>query len=715
MNDSSFWNNLKQWLKKYWSIFWQWLRAKWSRFQIWRWLIVAFLSIFLVTSIYLVYVAKTTDVSGLRSALQQSTEVYDEKNQKAGFLYSQKGTWVSKEDMSKNVSNAVLSSEDRNFYHEYGFSFKGLGRAAWLLVKNKITGANYISGGGSTLTQQLVKNAFLSQEQTFTRKSKEIFIAMQVENDYSKDDILTMYLNNAYFGNGVWGVEDASQKYFGVHASELTVPQGATLAAMLSNPGQYNPIDNPQNARQKRNVVLETMVENDKISSADAKQYQATGIVLNDTYEYKSGYKYPYYFDAVIDEAINDYGLSESEIMNKGYKIYTSLNQNQQEKMQSSFADSSLFPSAASDGTKAQAGSIAMDPQTGGVNAVVGGRDGSHVFRGYNRGTGLIRSPGSTIKPLAVYTPAIENGYHYDSKVKDKLQPYGKNDYTPHNWDDQYAGDIRMYQALALSKNTSAVWLLNKIGVKKGYNSVKKFGIPLDKSDENLSLALGGLKKGVSPYQMASAYTAFANSGVRKDPHFITKIVDSEGKTVVDKSHVKSKRVMSKKTAEQMTSMMMDVYDNGTGQSAKPYGYTIAGKTGSTESTTAENGNDDDNDKWFIGYTPDVVMATWIGFDSSKYSIANVGANAGASLFKTEMEGVLPYTAQNKFDIKSSSSRYNDSVSGQGNDGSKSWDSVQKAGENIRDKISQGTSDLKDKASSAAQKGKEYMESILGR
>src|SRR5699024_4273612 len=142
----SCWNNLKQWLKKYWGIFWQWLRAKWSRFQIWRWLIVAFLSIFLVTSIYLVYVAKTTDVSGLRSALQQSTEVYDEKNQKAGFLYSQKGTWVSKEDMSKNVSNAVLSSEDRNFYHEYGFSFKGLGRAAWLLVKNKITGANYISG-----------------------------------------------------------------------------------------------------------------------------------------------------------------------------------------------------------------------------------------------------------------------------------------------------------------------------------------------------------------------------------------------------------------------------------------------------------------------------------------------------------------------------------------------------------------------------------------
>lgn len=715
MNDSSFWNTFKQQFKKIFEPFWHWLCAKWRRFQIWRWLLVAFLSIFLVASVYLVYIAKTTDVSGLRSALQQSTEVYDDKNQKAGFLYSQKGTWVSKDEMSKNVSNAVLSSEDRNFYHEYGFSVKGLGRAAWLLVKNKLTGANYISGGGSTLTQQLVKNAFLSQEQTFSRKAKEIFIAMQVENDYSKDDILTMYLNNAYFGNGVWGVEDAAQKYFGVHASQLSVPQSATLAGMLSNPGQYNPIDNPQKSRMKRNIVLQTMVENKKITSAEAKEYQATGIVLNDTYQYRSGYKYPYYFDAVINEATKDYGLTEAEIMNKGYKIYTSLNQNQQAKMQSSFADPSLFPSAASDGTKAQAGSIAIDPNTGGVSAVVGGRSGSHVFRGYNRGTGLIRSPGSTIKPLAVYTPAIESGYHYDSKVEDKLQPYGKNDYTPHNWDDQYAGEMRMYQALALSKNTSAVWLLNKIGVQKGFRSVEKFGIPLDKSDENLSLALGGLKKGVSPYQMASAYTAFANSGVRKDPHFITKIVDSEGKTVVDNTRIKSKHVMSKRVAKQMTSMMMDVYNNGTGQSAKPYGYTIAGKTGSTESTSAENGNGDDNDKWYIGYTPDVVVATWIGFDSTKYSIANVGANAGSALFKSEMEGILPYTAQTSFDTKSASTRYNESVSGQGEGSSKSWDSVQKAGRDLRDKIDQGASGLKDKASSAAERGKQYLDSILGR
>lgn len=712
MNDSSFWNKFKEGFLKYWVLFRQWFWAKWRRFQIWRWLAVVFLSLFLIASVYLVYVAKTTDVSGLRSALQQSTEVYDNKNQKAGFLYSQKGTWVAENSMSKNMTDAVLSSEDRNFYHEYGFSIKGLARAAFLLVKNKVTGRNYISGGGSTLTQQLVKNAFLSQEQTFSRKAKEIFLAMQVENDYSKADILTMYLNNAYFGNGVWGVEDASQKYFGVHASQLTVPQAATLTGMLSNPAQYNPIDNPQNARKKRNIVLQTMVENNKISQSVADSYQASGMVLNDTYQYKSGYKYPYYFDAVIDEAINEYGLSETEIMNKGYKIYTSLDQDQQTKMQAAFANSYLFPQDASDGTTAQAGSIAMDPQTGGVNAVVGGRSGTHVFRGYNRGTSLIRSPGSTIKPLAVYAPAIESGYHYDSKVSDKLQPYGKNNYQPHNWDDQYAGQLRMYQALALSKNTSAVWLLNKIGVQKGYRSVEKFGIPLDKSDDNLSLALGGLKKGVSPYQMASAYTAFANDGVRKTPHFITKIVDSEGRTIVNNTNVKSKRVISKRVATQMTSMMIDVYNNGTGQTAKPSDYTIAGKTGSTESTTAENGNNDDNDKWFIGYTPDVVVATWIGFDSSKYSIANVGANAGSALFKTEMEGILPYTDQNTFDVKSASSRYSASLAGQADNSSSSWE---KAGRDLKKKITDGTSGLKKKASEAAEAGKRYLESILGR
>ena len=465
---------------------WDKFKYIWHRFQFTRVIIIFILLIVFLMSSYLTFMAKTAHVKELKATLSHPTVIYDRNGNKAGDLYSQKGTWVPLDKISDNVQNAVLSTEDRNFYHEYGFSITGIGRAALLYAKNKILHRDYISGGGSTLTQQLVKNAFLSQEQTFSRKIKEIFIAMQVENDYSKKDILAMYLNNAYFGNGVWGVEDAAEKYFGVHASELSVPQAATLAGMLKSPTAYNPIDHPQASRDRRNVVLGLMEDNKKLSAEQVSQYQATPMTTNDSYQYTSSYRYPYYFDAVINEAMNRYGLSETDIMNRGYKIYTSLNQNYQNEMQDDFADSSLFPYNAEDGTKAQGASIAINPQNGGVAAVVGGREGTHVFRGYNRGTQLVRSPGSTIKPLAVYTPALQSGYHYDTDVKDELKAYGKDKYEPHNWNDMYSGEIPMYQALAESKNTSAVWLLNKIGVSKGYKSVEKFGIKLTSDDENL-------------------------------------------------------------------------------------------------------------------------------------------------------------------------------------------------------------------------------------
>ncbi|WP_425270493.1 PBP1A family penicillin-binding protein [Ligilactobacillus ubinensis] len=692
--------------KKIMAVVWNYIRVKWHRYQFTRWLAIIFLSIAVIASIYLTYVAKTTDVKGLKATLERSTEIYDVNGKKAGYLYSQKGTWVPLSKISKNVQNAVLSTEDRNFYHEYGFSIKGIARAVLLYIRNRVTGSDVISGGGSTITQQLVKNAFLTQEQTFSRKAKEIFLAVQVENDYSKKEILAMYLNNAYFGNGVWGVQDAAKRYFGVSASKLTVPQAATLAGMLRSPSAYNPVDHPKAAKSRRNVVLSLMVENNKLSSTDAKKYQSTAMVTKDSYSYTSGYKYPYYFDAVINEAISRYGLTESEIMNKGYKIYTALNQNYQEKMQDAFANNSLFPYDASDGTKAQGGSIAINPKTGGVAALVGGRSGSHVFRGYNRATQLVRSPGSSIKPIAVYTPALENGYFYDSTVKDILKSYGSNNYTPKNWNSVYSGNLPMYEALALSKNTSAVWLLNKIGVQKGYDSVKKFGIKVSKSDDNLSLALGGMKNGVSPYEMASAYEAFANKGVHYSTHLITKIVDSSGNVIVDNTKVSSKRIISKKIANEMTSMMIDVYKIGTGVSAKPSGYTIAGKTGSTQSTTSSTSGSD-NDHWYIGYTPDVVVATWVGFDSSKYSLQNEGTRGGSALFKKEMEGILPYTANTKFTVEAASTRASAASSSSSSDSSSSssdvWSSVESAGENI----SQKASSLKNKAAS-------YIEGLFG-
>ncbi|MDC7952373.1 PBP1A family penicillin-binding protein [Liquorilactobacillus mali] len=705
MGNGSFLENLLSKVKYFSKKFGKWLKNKIRRYQLIRWLIIVCLALFLIMSIYLVFIAKTANVGNLKDELEQTTEIYDHSGNKAGYLYSQKGTWVDMDNISSNITDAVLSTEDRNFYHEYGFSFKGIGRASLLLLKNKILGRNYISGGGSTLTQQLVKNAFLSQEQTFSRKAKEIFISMQVENEYSKKEILEMYLNSAYFGNGVWGVQDAAEKYFGVSAKNVTVGQAATLAGMLTNPTKYNPIDHLTNATDRRNVVLGLMVENKKITEAQAKQYKQVAMTVHDNYQYESGYKYPYYFDAVISEAISRYGLSETEIMNGGYKIYTSLNQTYQTKMQNSFANSTLFPYNASDGTKAQGSSIAIDPKTGGVLALVGGREGSHVFRGYNRATQLIRSPGSTIKPIAVYTPALESGYHYDSILKDKLRSYGTNKYTPHNIDDDYAGNIMMYKALAESKNAATVWLLNKIGVQNGYNMVKKFGLNVSKSDDNLSLALGGLTKGVSPYQMAEAYTTFANGGVKTSPYLITKIVDASGKTIVN-NKVSSKRIISKKTANEMTSMMIDVFNDGTGVNAKPYGYTIAGKTGTTkaDSGTATS----DKDHWYIGYTPDVVVATWVGFDSAKYSLDNEGVRGGSALFKNEMENILPYTAKTSFSVKSAATRLANTKSS--SSANSIWNGLKDAGESV----SKSANSLKEKASGLFSEGKEKIQQWFG-
>lgn len=703
--DKSFLKKITESLKRFLSLFGSWFKEKCHRYQVIRWFIVVCLSIFLATSIYLIYVAKTANVKGLENALERPTTIYDKDGDRAGYLYSQKGTWVSLDKISPNVADAVLSTEDRNFYHEYGFSIKGMVRALLLNLKNRIMGSSDIAGGGSTLTQQLVKNAFLSQEQTISRKAKEIFIAMQVENTYSKKQILAMYLNNAYFGNGVWGIEDASEKYFGVHASQLTVPQAATIAGMLKNPNGYNPKDHPAESRQRRNVVLTLMKDNGKLTQEQMKSYQDSPMITSDNYQYDSGYRYPYFFDAVIDEAIKKYGLSEEDIMNRGYKIYTTLDQNYQSTMQTDFSDSSLFPYDADDGTRAQGASIAIDPKTGGVTALVGGRNDSHVFRGYNRATQLVRSPGSTIKPLAVYAPALQHGYHYDSMVEDKHQAYGSNKYSPKNATGTYQGKIMLYQALAESKNTTAVWLLNKIGVSEGYRSAEKFGLKLSDSDKNLSLALGGLEKGVSPMTMASAYSAFANEGVKYDAHFIRRIVDASGKTIVDEEDADSTRVVSEKVANEMTSMMIDVYKNGTGVSAKPYGYTIAGKTGSTQG----NGVDPtaaDTDRWYIGYTPDVVLATWVGFDSNKNSIENAGTRGGAALFKSEMEGILPKTKQSQFKVKAASTLAYENISSSSN----LWDSIKNAGANIE----KSGSGIKQKVDSWIDAGKQKLQQIFG-
>ncbi|GFZ26643.1 PBP1A family penicillin-binding protein [Lactobacillus corticis] len=620
------------------------------RFFFGRWLILLVLLMTLGTCTYFTIKVKTSNISNLKASLSTTTIIYDANGKKAGSLYAQKGSYVGYNKISKNIKNAVISTEDRTFWTNHGFSIKGIMRAA---VSYVIHGGQ-ITGGGSTITQQLAKNALLTQKQTLSRKIEELFFAVELTHVYSKKDILTMYLNNSYFGNGVWGVQDASKRYFGKDAKDLTVGEAATLAGILRNPSYYNPADHKENAIKRRNVVLELMVDNHKLSASAAKKAESQGLTVTNKYTYKDGYKYPYYFDQVIDEAINRYGLSEEDVMDKGLKIYTTLNQNYQKAMQNSFKNSANFPANASDGTKVQGASVAMDPKTGAIKALVGGR-GSHVFRGYNRATQMKRQPGSSIKPLAVYTPALENGYHYDSKLSNKLQKFGKNNYEPHNVDESYSNTIPMYEAVALSKNVPAVWLLDKLGVSKGVSSLKNFGINVAKSDRNLALALGGVSTGVSPLQMARAYSAFANSGNLPDNSYtITKITDASGHVIAQNNKTGNHRIMSKSTANEMTSMLLGVFTSGTAVSAQPSGYSVAGKTGSTEVSYGYG----TKDQWIVGYTPDVVVATWVGFDKTDknhymHGISETGITA---LYKSEMENILPYTKQTQFKVKAANS-----------------------------------------------------------
>lgn len=621
--------------------YWLW------RIQFWRWLLLAFLLIVLATCTYYTVKVKTSNIANLKASLSTTTQIYDQDGNKAGELYAQKGSFVPLSRISPKIQNAVIATEDRTFYTNPGFSVKGMARAAIMGIIHR-----GIVGGGSTLTQQLAKNALLTQQQTMSRKVEELFFAIEINHVYSKKDILTMYLNNAYFGNGVWGVQDASRRYFGCNADEVSLAQAATLAGMLRNPGMYNPRDHRDYSTSRRNVVLGLMAETGKISKSEEKAAQKEPMTLSDTYEQTDGYRYPYFFDEVVNEAISRYGLTEEQVMNKGLKIYTTLNQNWQRGLQNSFENGANFPAAAADGTKTQGASVAMDPNTGAVRALVGGR-GEHVFRGYNRATQMKRQPGSSIKPLAVYTPALQNGYHYDSDLSNKLQTFGKNNYEPHNVDNGYSDTIPMYVALAQSKNVPAVWLLDKIGVQRGVQSLNNFGISVPKRDQNLALALGGLSTGVSPVQMARAYCAFANNGnLPNQAYVITKITDASGKVLAQNHQTANHRIMSENTSKEMTSMLLDVFTQGTGQSAQPAGYQVAGKTGSTEVPNSYGFGT--KDQWIVGYTPDLVLATWVGFDKTdeQHFMHGVSETGVTHLYKSEMENILPYSKKTRFTEK---------------------------------------------------------------
>ena len=619
------------------------VRKFWRRYQLTKIVLILIGIMVLTVGGYLFFLAKTANVGDLQEALKATTIIYDKDSAEAGTLSGQKGTYVELDAISDNLENAVIATEDRSFYKNSGINYQRTILAVLTLGR---------SGGGSTITQQLAKNAFLTQEQTISRKAREFFLALEINKKYSKQEILTMYLNNAYFGNGVWGVEDASQKYFGISASDLTIEQSAVLAGMLKGPEIYNPYYSLENAINRRDTVLQNMVNAGYIDQATADVGFQVDLAsqLADTYTGKQdNYSYPSYFDAVIAEAIDHYGLKESDIINNGYRIYTEMDQNSQASMQVIFNDKTMFPTSSYDGTSAQAASVALDPTSGGVRALVGRVNSSEdaVFRTFNFATQAKRSPGSTIKPLVAYAPAVAAGWAIDAPLDNHTETYW--DYTLHNDDYSTSDTIPMYQALALSYNLPVAYIVNTLGIDKAFEFGQKFGLDMENVEKVLGASIGSGVE-TNPLQMAQAYSAFANDGVMKDAHLITRIETAGGKVLAQHRETSTK-VIDRSVADKMTSMMLGTYTNGTGVSADATNYYLAGKTGTTETSFDVNLV---NDQWYIAYTPDLVISQWVGFeqtdenhyiDSSSYWMA-------PTVFRTVADAILPNTAGTAFDVE---------------------------------------------------------------
>jgi penicillin-binding protein 2A len=617
------------------SIFRNW--KKWHLLQI---IMLSMLIIILSFFGLLYYFSKDADISGLKNELPQATVFYDVNEEVASKVSANKNEGVSIKQVPDSMKNAIIAIEDHRFYQHKGVDLIGTSRALIRDIK-----AGGMVEGGSTITQQLTKNTLLTSQKTLNRKMEEVFLALQIEREYSKPEILQMYLNQIYFGNGAWGIKTAASKYFAKEVKDLSISESALLAGLIKAPSALNPYEHMEGASNRRNLVLLQMKKQGFISSHQYEKAINEKVVLNDAGGDPFRGKFPYYVDQVFDEAINQYGLSQDELLTGGYQIYTELAPAMQTAMERTYQNDALFPEGKDH--LIQSGGVLVDPKTGGIRAIVGGR-GEHTFRGYNRASQLEAQPGSSFKPLAVYTPALENGWKITDILKDEPMTFG--DYQPSNYNHQYAGEIPMYDAVKESKNVSAVWLLNEIGIEQGLDSIKRFGISLDKKDRNLSLALGGLHKGVSPLNMAEAFTVFPNNGIRMKSHAIKKIVDADG-NIIGEWKTNKERITTKAVTDNITTMLLGVVEQGTGSAAQIPGRETAGKTGSTQvPITGINGV---KDQWFVGYTPQLVGAIWVGYDKTdaEHYITPTSNKGSAVVFREVMTAALENEPSESFNV----------------------------------------------------------------
>ena len=557
----------------------------------------------------------------------QTSVVYDKNGKEISVLKGEKDSYyLTYDNIPEGVKAAIVSIEDKKFYKHHGVDFKAIVRAGVAMIKNQ-----KITQGGSTITQQLARTVFLSNEKTWERKVEEIFIAVGLEKRYNKDQILEFYLNNVYFGNGYYGIEAAARGYFGKGAAELDLAEQALLCGVPNNPTIYDPVENPQNAISRRDRILKQMYDDGKILWDTYEKETHKTLTLNrperKKYDYVETYTYYCATRALMEQkgfvfqeefagqaeqkAYEDayeemYADCQKSLFTGGYRIYTSIDLDVQQELQRAIDDGlSGFTDTSNEGVyKLQSSGVCIDNETGHVTAIVGGR--SQDFNGYtlNRAYQSHRQPGSSIKPLIVYTPQLERGYTPDSIVKDEKFEGG-----PSNSSGRYSGNITLRYAVEQSKNTIAWKLFDELTPAVGLQYLKDMNFAkLDARDEVPAAALGGFTYGMSAVEMASGYAAIENDGVYRRPTCIERIERADG-TVLYEAVEEAKQVYEQNAARMMTDILKGVMTVGTARGLDLGAMPSAGKTGTTN---------DHKDGWFCGFTRYYTAAVWVGYDTPK-------------------------------------------------------------------------------------------------
>ena len=534
--------------------------------------------------------------------------IYDGQSDVVTRLHGvQDRTWVSISELQPSTVYAFISAEDARFFEHEGVDVI---RIAGAIVAD-IKAGSYVQGA-STISQQLIKLSHLTSEKTISRKAEEAALAYEMERQYSKEDILEMYLNYVYFGGGYYGIEAAAEGYFGVHASDLTLDQSAMLAGILKSPSGYAPHINYAASINRRNNILRLMQDYGYITDDEKKQAAAKRpTILHDKREDYSGY----YTDAVTKSAAALLGITVDELIRGGYSIYSAMDSDIQHYCEEMFKNGELFPAEDS-----EAAIVVLEPSTGMVVAMVGGRSYTGGIS-FNRATDIRRQPGSVIKPVIAYAPAFEYlNYTAADMILDEETTFA--DYTPSNYGNKYYGWVTVREAVTKSLNVPAVKTLSAVGVYRAKDFAKRCGIEFDDKDDSLALALGGFTYGVSPLQIAGAYSCFASGGTYNTPTLIKKITDRNGLTVYEYRQ-DSRRVMSEANAYILTSMLKSVVTEGTGHRLNTLDIPIAGKTGTVG---LANGN---RDAWMAGYTPEYTAVVWQGYDSDRLGLLPSSATGG--------------------------------------------------------------------------------------